>query len=318
MTNILKNLKILILEGGFNEEHEISLQTSKEVKKSLNRLNIFYESIIVNPSTFENEINNYSNDFICFNALHGPFGEDGQIQHILNKKNFKYTHSGEEASHIAFNKKLTKDKIKNLEILTPNFLSIDIDQINEQLIIEFFLKEGPIIIKPISSGSSFGIKIFYNISEIKIFFQNLITNLEIYKNHKNLLIEKYINGRELTVSVLQKKNTSHSINVTEILSNNKFFDYESKYTPGFSKHVIPADIPSEIYKTCMNHAKLIHDKINCKGVSRSDFLFHKNKIYFLEINSQPGLTAVSLVPEQLSKKDISFDDLILHLIKSAK
>ena len=139
----------------------------------------------------------------------------------------------------------------------------------------------------------------------------------IYKNHDELMIEKYINGREMTVTVFEDNNKSESIAVTEIISKNNFFDYNAKYTKGLSSHIIPANLTKEIYDKCMSYAKIIHDKIGCKNLSRSDFLFSEDEIYFLEINSQPGLTPLSLVPEQLMYKNINFDLLIKKIIESS-
>mgnify|MGYP001442716374 CR=1 FL=1 len=133
------------------------------------------------------------------------------------------------------------------------------------------------------------------------------------------MIEKYINGRELTVSVIEDKGISKPVEVTEIISKNNFFDYKSKYTKGFSKHILPAKLPKEIYKKCLKKAKIIHDTIGCKGISRSDFLYDEKqkKLFFLEINTQPGLTPISLVPEQLKYNKISFNLLISKILDAA-
>ena len=114
----------------------------------------------------------------------------------------------------------------------------------------------------------------------------------------------------------ERNNNSEPVEVTEIISNNDFFDYQSKYTPGFSKHILPAKIPKHIYENCKMSAKIVHEKINCKGISRSDFIYDNDQIYFLEINTQPGLTSISLVPEQLKYQKISFDELISNIINS--
>ena len=133
------------------------------------------------------------------------------------------------------------------------------------------------------------------------------------------MLEPYILGKELTVSVFEENNISKSVAVTEIVTQNDFFDYEAKYSKGFSKHILPAKIPSKIYNKCMKDAKIVHDTLECRGISRSDFLYdEKNqKLFFLEINTQPGLTPISLVPEQLKFKSIDFKKLIENLIKSS-
>ena len=155
-------------------------------------------------------------------------------------------------------------------------------------------------------------------NSLNMFLKEFEENKDIYKNHEELLIEKYIKGRELTVAVLNNNNKSVAIEVTEIIFNSDFFDYKSKYTKGYSKHVLPAKIPKNIYDICKDYAKIIHDTIDCGAVSRSDFIYDNKEIYFLEINTQPGLTPVSLVPEQLQYQNISFDELILNIIKYAK
>ena len=313
----MTKINVLVLEGGLNEEHEISLSSGKEVKKALKNLNINFDSLIVDPITFEQDIIKFSTDYLCFNALHGPFGEDGQIQKILDEASFRYTHSSVIASQNCFNKKLTKDIIKDTKLLTPKYLTIQSDRINEKILLNLFSELGSYIMKPNSSGSSYGVKIFRDTNDIDNFIDNIKDNLEIYKNHKELLIEKFIEGRELTVAILQKNNNTIPIEVTEVISQNAFFDYQSKYTPGFSKHILPAKIPYVIYNQCKEFAKIAHDKICCKGISRADFIYDNKQLYFLELNSQPGLTSVSLLPEQLRYRDISFDDLILNIINCA-
>ena len=308
----MNNIKILVLEGGSNEEHDVSLSTGIEVKKSLNRLNIYNESIVVNPKTFKEDISNFDNSFICFNALHGPFGEDGKIQKILGDLNFKFTHSSYKASNNGFDKNLTKRILKNTCINIIDSSVVDCKELNKNLLKNFFYKYDKFIMKPVSSGSSFGIKVIKSIEDIKSFeFNN-----SIYCNHNRILIEKYIEGRELTVGVIDRGKESLPIGVTEILYKKEFFDYDLKYTNSGAKHILPANIPYEIYKLCKDHAKIAHDKIECKDVSRSDFIYKDNKVYFLEINTQPGLTSLSLVPEQLKYKKISFDYFIKNIIKN--
>jgi len=314
----MKDIKVLVLQGGHNEEHEVSLATAKEVENSLSNLNIEYKSFTVFPDTFEKDIIEYNSEFICFNALHGTFGEDGKIQGILKKANFRHTHSNINASGISFNKALTKKEIQGTSILVPKFLTVSYQEINSKILSDFFLKFGSFVIKPIASGSSYGVKIFKDEKSIISFLKDYNTYSKIYQKHQTLLIEKFIEGRELSVSVIERDKVSYPIEVTEIISNNSFFDYESKYTLGFSKHIIPAQLPQHIYDKCKIDAKLAHDKLKCQGISRSDFIYDNYEdIYFLEINSQPGLTPTSLLPEQFKYHKISFDDLILNLIKCA-
>ena len=310
--------KILVLEGGFNEEHEVSIETGSQVKKALKNLNISFESLIVNPKNFKNKISKYENNLICFNALHGTFGEDGGIQKILDDLSFKYTHSGSDASKKGFNKELTKKEIINTEIKTLPSFTLEIKELTEDILYDSFRKFGSFIIKPISSGSSYGINIFKDKNSINLFLTDFKKNKNIYANHSQILIEKFINGRELTVAVLDFDSISVPIDVTEIIIDREFFDYKSKYTPGFAKHVLPANLPNKDYDVCKAYAKIAHDKINCEGVSRSDFIYDDKDVYFLEINTQPGLTPMSLVPEQLKFKKINFEKMLMFILESVK
>ena len=309
--------KIVILEGGYNEEHEVSLNTSICVQKSLKNLNLNYEIIKVKPSEFKKKIKKYNNNYLFFNALHGPFGEDGQIQNELINNNLSYTHSGLEASKNAFNKDITKKIVSETEVPFLYSKKINKKEIKSEIFYEFFYNYNSFVLKPVCSGSSFGVKVFHNLEDIKNFFLNLKKEMAVYKNHNEIMLEKYIKGRELTVGVVEYQNISKSLAVTEIISKNKIYDYNAKYTKGMSEHIIPAKLPKKIYNDCLKFAKKVHDKLNCKSVSRSDFIFDESKLYFLEINTQPGLTETSLIPEQLLYKNISFDDFIFEIIKSS-
>ena len=307
--------KILILEGGFNEEHEVSLATAKEIKKSLFNQNIEFKSLLVSPKNFEEKISRFSNEYICINALHGPYGEDGQIQKILEKLSFKFSHSSSEASKLGFNKELSKKALRNTKVLMLDHEILESRLINKEKLTKIFLKLGSFVLKPVASGSSFGVKIFKTINDINSFSNDLKQNLSLYKEHKDLILEKYIKGRELTVAVVEKNKKSVSVEVTEIISNMEFFNYKAKYSPNIATHILPAKIPNEAYETCKKYAKIAHDTINCRGLSRSDFIYYNDKIYFIEINTQPGLTSLSLVPEQLKFKKTSFDQMIKNLIE---
>ena len=271
----------------------------------------------MNPSNFHLKIKKFENIDICFNALHGSYGEDGTIQEILLNNNLKFTHSGVQASKNAFNKNLTKFAISKTKVNYLKSLEITKKEIVRDYFIHLFKDIGAFVLKPTSSGSSFGVIIFNKIEDIDLFFNNIQKQIKIYKYHNNLIIEPYIIGRELTVAVNEEKGISKSIEVTEIISKNIFFDYEAKYSKGFSQHILPALIPKKIYYECLSNAKIVHDRLRCKGISRSDFLYDEKKVYFLEINNQPGLTSISLAPEQLNHKNISYDLLIQKIIEAS-
>jgi len=312
--------KILILQGGFNEEHKVSLNTSKEIAKALKKLKIKFKTLTVNPITFENEILKYSNDHICFNALHGTFGEDGKIQKILKKNKFKVTHSNQRSSSNCFNKIKSKEIISKQNISTPKYDVIKIKDIDERYLKNVKVKFGKFIIKPTSSGSSNGLVIIKSNKDLLSFFKKLITFKNRFKQNEKFLIEEYISGKELTVSVVKNQLNYKSLEVTEIVSFNKTYDYQAKYSKGFSRHFIPARITKQNHKKCLDLSSKIHKIFKCNTLSRVDFILSKkeNKIYFLEINSQPGMTKMSLLPEQATFKKIKFESIVKELISNSK
>ena len=313
-------IKILILQGGFNEEHNVSLNTSHEIAKALKKLKIKFKTLTVNPITFEDDILEYSNDYVCFNALHGTFGEDGKIQKILKKNKFKVTHSNQSSSSNCFNKIKSKEIISKLNILTPKYDIIKIKDIDEKYLRNIKIKFGNFILKPASSGSSNGLVIIKSNNDLLSFFIKLKNFKNSFKKNEIFLIEEYISGKELTVSIIKNQLYYKPLEVTEIVSLNKTYDYQAKYTKGFSKHFIPARIPKEKYKQCLDLSLKIHKIFKCNTLSRVDFILSKkeNKIYFLEINSQPGMTKMSLLPEQAKFKKISFEYIVKELINNSK
>ena len=312
--------KILILKGGHNEEHKVSINTAKQIATSLTKLKIDFKTLTVNPYTFEKDILKFSNEYICFNALHGTFGEDGKIQKILKKNKFYFTHSNHISSANCFNKSKSKNIIKKFNLITPLFETVKCQNINLKLLNKIKKKFSKFVLKPISSGSSHGLKIIKSKRDLLAFSKNLRNFKKTFHINEQFILEKYISGRELTVSVLEKNSIPQPLGVTEIVSLNETYDYQAKYSKGYSKHFIPARITKKNYKKCLDLALKIHKIFKCKTLSRTDFIFNKqqNKIYFLEINSQPGMTALSLLPEQANYQKINFENIILNLINNAK
>jgi len=313
----VSNKKILILEGGNNEEHDVSLVTSREIQKILNQNKLKFKTLRVNPKNFHKKIINYKN-FICINALHGPFGEDGQTQRILKKNKIPFSHSNIKSSNLCFNKSASKREIIKNKLMSPKFYLLNINDLNEKKLITIKSKLKKFVIKPNRSGSSFGIKIIKNQKE----FDNLISNIEEFKkelnNHKEILIEEYISGKELTVSTIKLDKKIHALAVTEIKSKNNFFDYKAKYSKGYAKHILPAKLNKINYAKCLKFATKAHKLLGCNSLARTDFIFDtkKNKIFFLETNTQPGLTPISLLPEQANYKGLTFSEIIFILIKN--
>ena len=244
---------------------------------------------------------------IIFNALHGQFGEDGYIQTILERFQIPYTHSGVVASSIAMDKEISKKIFIKNKINTPKFLTYSYDIKNSDLIkkINKSLKF-PVVVKPLNEGSSVNVYICGKKKIIKI--------LSILKNYKKVMIEEFIGGREIQVAIMGNK----KLGAIELVPKRKFYDYEAKYnSKANTKHIIPVDLPRNRLKQLMDIALKAHKKIGCSGVTRSDFKYFEGKFYLLEINTQPGMTKLSLVPEIAHYKGISFIKLIEWILKDA-
>jgi D-alanine-D-alanine ligase len=297
--------KILIISGGISKERLISLETGKEVAKELKKNG--YKVLISEPNLDLSEnLKKYKPDII-FNALHGQFGEDGYIQTVLETQKIPYTHSGALASSIAMDKDISKKIFLQNNILTPKYIKYIFAKKDKNIIkkIEKKLKF-PVVIKPINEGSS----VHVYICNRKNFLQRL-KKLEYYKE---ILIEEFIPGREIQVAIMGKK----KLGAIELKPKREFYDYEAKYNPkSNTKHIIPVKITKKEFKTITDIALKAHKVIGCKGVTRSDFKFYKGKFYLLELNTQPGMTKLSLVPEIARYEGISFIRLIEWILKDA-
>ncbi len=297
--------KILILSGGISKERLISLDTGLQVAKVLKKNG--YEVKITEPdNNLIKNINKFKPEII-FNALHGQFGEDGYIQTILEQYKIPYTHSGVIASFIAMDKEISKKIFIKNKINTPKFIIYSYDKKNSDLIkiIDNKLKF-PVVVKPINEGSSVNVFIC---SE-----KNIIKVLKSMKSYKKVMIEEFIAGREIQVAIMGNK----KLGAIELKPKRKFYDYQAKYNASSkTKHVIPVDLPKKKLKEVMSVALKAHQIIGCKGVTRSDFKFFNGKFYLLEINTQPGMTRLSLVPEIAAYYGISFKKLIEWILRDA-
>jgi len=299
--------KILILGGGISKERLISLETAKSVNRELKKNK--YKSLICEPKELIKKIKFYKPNII-FNALHGQFGEDGYIQTVLETLKVKYTHSGVLASFIAMDKLISKKIFIKNKILTPKYIKFKFNnefKINKKFISNVNNKLSfPVVIKPINEGSSVNVFICNE--------KNFVSNLKKLAIYKEILIEKYIPGREIQVAILGKK----KLGAIELVPKRKFYDYEAKYNAkAKTKHIIPVDLTKKNLSKVLNIALKAHKIIGCRGVTRSDFRFFKNKFYLLEINTQPGMTKLSLVPEIASHVGMKFIDLIKWMLKDA-
>ena len=297
--------KILILSGGISKERLISLDTGLQVAKELKKNG--YKIKISEPN---NNLGKNINQFkpnVIFNALHGQFGEDGYIQTILESFRIPYTHSGVMASSIAMDKEISKRIFIKNKINTPKFITYSFDKKFSDLIIEINKKlKFPVVVKPINEGSSVNVYICTK--------KNITKILNLIKSYKKIMIEEFIGGREIQAAIMGNK----KLGAIELKPKRKFYDYQAKYnTNAKTKHIIPVEIPKNKLDEVMNMAFKAHKVIGCKGVTRSDFKFYKNKFYLLEINTQPGMTKLSLVPEIAAYNKINFKELIEWILKDA-
>ena len=297
--------KILIISGGISKERLLSLETGKEVSKELKKNG--YKVLTSEPNLeLSKNLRKYKPDII-FNALHGQFGEDGYIQTILEAQKIPYTHSGAIASSIAMDKEISKKIFLQNNILTPKYIKYIFVKKDKTIIkkIEKKLKF-PVVIKPINEGSSVHVYICNK--------KNLLRRLKKLEYYKEILIEEFVPGREIQVAIMGKK----KLGAIELKPKREFYDYEAKYNPkSNTKHIIPVKITKKEFKTVTDIALKAHKVIGCKGVTRSDFKFFKGKFYLLELNTQPGMTKLSLVPEIARYKGISFIKLIEWILKDA-
>ena len=297
--------KILIISGGISKERVISLDTGFQVAKELSRNNYIVKITEPDFKLLET-IKLFKPDKI-FNALHGQFGEDGYIQTILENTNIPYTHSGVISSAIAMDKELSKKIFINNKILTPKYISYSFNKSKVELIKLINKKlKFPVVIKPINEGSSLNVFICNK--------QNIFKKLKLLEIYKKIIIEEFIPGREIQAAIIGTK----KLGAIELKPRRKFYDYQAKYSlKAKTKHIIPVKLDKKDYSKLMNLAFKAHKLIGCRGVTRSDFKFYNGKFYLLEINTQPGMTKLSLVPEIANFHNINFIKLVELILKDA-
>ena len=303
-----KNIsKVLVLQGGVSEEKEVSDSTAESCIEALKRINLGVEAVSINSNNIHNlaEVIKSQNPDVIFNALHGGIGENGTIQGLFETLKIPYTHSGVLSSATAMDKFISKKIFKTFGLpVIEDLLLGGEEQLHE---VPF---APPFVIKPNSGGSSVGIhfiKFEEQIEEVRRF---------VTDQDREYLLEKYIPGRELTVAVLNGR----PFTVTDIVTDD-WYNYDAKYKSGCSEHFVPADIPQEIFDLCINYAVTAHNSLGCRGITRSDFRWNEKNgregLYILELNTQPGMTKTSLVPEQAKYIGLDLQYICLELIKDA-
>lgn len=293
--------KVVVLLGGPSAEREVSLSTGKECAAALREKNYDVIELDAGPDVAA-RLSEIAPD-VVFNALHGRWGEDGCVQGILEWLRIPYTHSGVLASALAMDKERSKAVFRRAGVPVTESQLYSRDDVAGSHVME-----PPYVIKPNNEGSSVGI---YIVPEGANGPPLIAENMP-----EVLMVEAYVPGRELTVSVMDDR----ALCVTEIVTDG-WYDYHAKYAPGGSHHVLPADVPDEITEACMAHSVTAHRALGCRGVSRTDFRWDDAKgpdgLITLETNTQPGMTPTSLVPEQAAHVGMSFPDLCDWIVKDA-
>ena len=302
----MKKEKVTVLMGGMSAERDVSLDSGKACAKALVEIGFDVTTLDAKDNFIEKLIKNKPDK--VFNALHGRFGEDGSIQGLLEHLKIPYTHSGILSSAIAMDKLTSKRIFKDAKISSPEYQVIKSLEDFKSSKIGY-----PCVVKPNNEGSSVGVYVF---NEPKKSDEDTIVTL--LKKYNFLILEKYIPGREIQVAVMGSK----ALGGIEIVPTRSFYDYEAKYSANAkTKHIIPVKINEADYKKILDIALQAHNILGCRGVTRSDFRYNEsdkvNKIYILEVNTQPGMTSLSLVPEIANYYGISFNELVKWIINDA-
>ena len=298
---------IVVLMGGLSKERKISFLTGRACAQALRKKG--YKVINLDAKGYFLEKLKKLKPKAVFNALHGKYGEDGFVQSILESLKVPYTHSGVFASSLSMDKELSRLIFKKNNLKVPQYFVLQRDY-EGNLSKKFKNKKikFPIVIKPVAEGSSLGVYICKNRIQFMRKYRRLI------KEYDKILVEKYIPGREIQVAVMGGK----ALGAIELVPKREFYDYTAKYSStAQTKHIMPAPFLPKKYKEVLSIARKAHQMLGCKGITRSDFRFFKNKFYLLEINTQPGMTKLSLVPEIAQYCGIKFRDLVVWMIKDA-
>ena len=305
----MKKKRVLVILGGESKEREISLESAKACILALKKIG--HRVLKFDPKFLSLSKINQNNPDLIFNALHGKGGEDGKVQSFFEYFGIPYTHSGVLSSMIAMNKHFSKQLFKKNKVKTPNYFflnqknyhNINLDQKIRKNKLTF-----PIVIKPNDEGSSIGVKICKNLNLLIKEFK------KAKKNYSNLIFETYIPGQEIQVAVMGGK----SIGAIELRPKRKFYDYKAKYKKSAKTlHIMPAPISKKKYKEVLKISEKANKILKCKGITRCDFRFYKNKFYLLEVNTQPGMTNLSLVPEIAKYSNISFVQLVKWMVNDS-
>ncbi len=300
---------VLVVLGGGSGERAVSLNSGTACIRALK--NKGYKVTKFDPKFKNFNLISKMKTDVIFNALHGKNGEDGIAQSHFEYLKIPYTHSGVISSFNCMNKAISKEIFIKNKIKTPKFFLLKKDSFKKFLLLKIIRKKKinyPVVVKPTDEGSSLGVEICEN-------KENLFRSINsLFKKYNELILEEYIGGQEIQVAVIN----GNPLGAIELIPKRLFYDYKAKYSKkAKTKHLMPARLPKKKYNEVLNIAKKVHKVLNCRGVTRTDFKFLNNRFYILEINTQPGMTSLSLVPEIANYKGLTFDNLVEKILLDA-
>ena len=299
--------KVAVLMGGISAEREVSLDSGRACAAALREAGYKVSEIDVSRDMAKLVKALTPKPDVVFNALHGRWGEDGCVQGLLELMGLVYTHSGVMASALAMDKQMAKRIVAAAGVVSPKGLVVGREEL-----LKADPMARPFVVKPVREGSSVGVKI------VREGDNEPILGTKACEFGDELLVEEFIPGRELTGSVMGDR----ALAVTEIVARVGFYDYRAKYSEGHADHIVPAQLPDSVTEDAMSASLAAHRALGCRGVTRSDFRFddtggRPGKLYYLETNTQPGMTSLSLVPEQAAHLGISFPELCAWMVENA-
>ena len=294
---------VAVLMGGWSAEREVSLASGVACVKALQEAGFDVTPIDVQRDMGALITRLYPKPDVVFNALHGRYGEDGCVQGLLNILNIPYTHSGLMASAMAMDKPTAKRLFEEVGIPVANHIVASEEEIRKG-----DPMPRPYVIKPCNEGSSVGVHIVHEGDNAMSF------DGTGWPHGERVMVEEFIEGREFTVAVMGDR----ALTVTDITTERNFYDYDAKYVDGGSAHTLPAQIDKEIFDACMDYALRAHQTLGCRGMTRTDFRYDGERLVALELNTQPGMTATSLGPEQAEYVGISFPELVTWMVDNAE
>jgi len=307
MPRALSEMHVAVLMGGLSSEREVSLSSGKGCADALEA-----QGVRVSRVDAGRDLAAVLTDLkpdVVFNALHGAWGEDGCVQGVLETLGIPYTHSGVLASALAMDKDKSKAVLKAAGVVVPGGGLFDRHAVAAGHVIP-----PPYVVKPNAEGSSVGVYLIREGDQ-----PCAATGEDRWTYGEQVMVEPYIAGKELAVAVVGDKSGPRALTITDITPAKGFYDYEAKYAPGGSVHVLPAVLPAHVFEAALRQSELAHGAMGCRGVSRSDFRYDdvKDELVFLEINTQPGMTPTSLVPEQAAHVGMTYQDLVRWIVEDA-